>query len=181
VGRFDGRHAGGAPRSPFRSASARRVPAERRAQGQLTDLIEINVNNLAGVPSIVYGLLALGLFVYGLGSAERRHRRPDAGAAYSPHMIVATRESVRAVPFSIREAAYGVGATAKWQVTKHHVLPAASSGVATGVIIGLSRALGETAPLVTIGALSFIAFLPTPPVGANFRSSRSSGCWIPSP
>ncbi|HJQ55574.1 MAG TPA: phosphate ABC transporter permease PstA [Vineibacter sp.] len=141
---------------------------EYAAKNWFTDLIEINVNNLAGVPSIVYGLLALGLFVYGLGLGQSV---ATAGLTLAllilPIVIVATRESVRAVPFSIREAAYGVGAT-KWQVTRHHVLPSASSGVATGVIIGLSRALGETAPLVTIGALSFIAFLPTPPVQAEF-------------
>jgi phosphate transport system permease protein len=134
----------------------------------LTNLIEINVNNLAGVPSIVYGLLALGLFVYGLGLGQSV---ATAGLTLAllilPIVIVATREAVRAVPFAIREAAYGVGAT-KWQVTWDHVLPSASPGVATGVIIGLSRALGETAPLVTIGALSFIAFLPTPPVQAEF-------------
>jgi phosphate transport system permease protein len=133
-----------------------------------TDVIEINVNNLAGVPSIVYGLLALGLFVYGLGLGQSV---ATAGLTLAllilPIVIVASRESVRAVPFAIREAAYGVGAT-KWQVTWHHVLPSASPGIATGVIIGLSRALGETAPLVTIGALSFIAFLPTPPVSGEF-------------
>jgi phosphate transport system permease protein len=134
----------------------------------ITDVIEINVNNLAGVPSIVYGLLALGVLVYGLGLGQSV---ATAGLTLAllilPIVIVATRESVRAVPYAIREAAYGVGAT-KWQVTSHHVLPYASPGVATGVIIGLSRALGETAPLVMIGALSFIAFLPTPPVSGEF-------------
>ena len=134
----------------------------------MTDVIEINVNNLAGVPSIVYGLLALGLLVYGLGLGQSV---ATAGLTLAllilPIVIVATRESVRAVPYSIREAAYGIGAT-KWQVTSHHVLPYASPGIATGVIIGLSRALGETAPLVMIGALSFIAFLPTPPVSGSF-------------
>jgi phosphate transport system permease protein len=134
----------------------------------LTDVIEINVNNLAGVPSIVYGLLALGLFVYGLGLGQSV---ATAGLTLAllilPIVIVASREAVRAVPHTIREAAYGVGAT-KWQVTWDHVLPYASPGITTGVIIGLSRALGETAPLITIGALSFIAFLPTPPVSGEF-------------
>jgi phosphate transport system permease protein len=134
----------------------------------LTDIIEINVNNLAGVPSIVYGLLALGLFVYGLGLGQSV---ATAGLTLAllilPIVIVASREAVRAVPNTIREAAYGVGAT-KWQVTWDHVLPYASPGIATGVIIGLSRAIGETAPLITIGALSFIAFLPTPPVSGEF-------------
>jgi phosphate transport system permease protein len=133
-----------------------------------TDLIEINVNNLAGVPSIVFGLLALGLFVYGLGLGQSI---ATAGLTLAllilPIVIVTTRESVRAVPGAIREAALAVGAT-KWQVTKDHVLPYASPGISTGVIIGLSRAIGETAPLVMIGALSFIAFLPTPPVSSDF-------------
>jgi phosphate transport system permease protein len=134
----------------------------------LTNTIEINVSNLAAVPSIVYGLLALGLFVYGLGTGRSIF---TAGLTLAllilPIVIVATREAIRAVPYSIREAAYGVGAT-KGQVTRDHVLPAALPGILTGVIIGLSRALGETAPLITIGALTFIAFLPAPPITAEF-------------
>jgi phosphate transport system permease protein len=134
----------------------------------ITDIIEINVNNLAGVPSIVYGLLALGLFVYGLGTGRSVL---TAGLTLAllilPIIIVATREAIRAVPWSIREAALGVGAT-KWQMTRDHVMPAAMPGVLTGVIIGISRALGETAPLITIGALTFIAFLPTSPVSTSF-------------
>ena len=134
----------------------------------LTNIIEINVSNLAAVPSIVYGLLALGLFVYGLGTGRSIL---TAGLTLAllilPIIIVATREAIRAVPYSIREAAYGIGAT-KGQVTRDHVLPAAIPGVLTGVIIGLSRALGETAPLITIGALTFIAFLPEPPITSEF-------------
>ncbi|MBX9590895.1 MAG: phosphate ABC transporter permease PstA [Hyphomonadaceae bacterium] len=130
----------------------------------LTNIIEINVSNLAGVPSIIYGLLALGLFVYGFGTGRSIF---TAGLTLAllilPIIIVATREAIRAVPDSLREAALGLGAT-KWQVTRDHVLPAAMPGVLTGVIIGVSRALGETAPLITIGALTFIAFLPTPPI-----------------
>src|SRR5688500_16647508 len=133
-----------------------------------TNIIEINVSNLAGVPSIVYGLLALGLFVYGFGTGRSIF---TAGLTLAllilPIVIVATREAIRAVPWSLREAAYGVGAT-KLQVTRHHVLPAAIPGVLTGVIIGVSRALGETAPLITIGALTFIAFLPEPPIQSEF-------------
>jgi phosphate transport system permease protein len=129
----------------------------------MTGIIEINVSNLAAVPSIVYGLLALGLFVYGLGTGRSIL---TAGLTLAllilPIIIVATREAIRAVPYSIREAAYGIGAT-KGQVTRDHVLPASIPGILTGVIIGLSRALGETAPLITIGALTFIAFLPSPP------------------
>jgi phosphate transport system permease protein len=133
-----------------------------------TNIIEINVSNLAGVPSIVYGLLALGLFVYGFGTGRSIF---TAGLTLAllilPIIIVSTREALRSVPWSLREAAYGVGAT-KWQVTRDHVLPAATPGVLTGVIIGISRAIGETAPLITIGALSFIAFLPPSPVTSSF-------------
>jgi phosphate transport system permease protein len=134
----------------------------------MTNVIEINVTNLAAVPSIVYGLLALGLFVYGIGTGRSIL---TAGLTLAllilPIVIVATRESIRAVPWSIREAAYGIGAT-KGQVTRDHVLPAAVPGILTGVIIGISRALGETAPLITIGALTFIAFLPAPPIKSEF-------------
>jgi phosphate transport system permease protein len=134
----------------------------------MTNIIEINVSNLAAVPSIVYGLLALGLFVYGIGTGRSVL---TAGLTLAllilPIIIVATRESIRSVPYSIREAAYGIGAT-KGQVTRDHVLPAATPGILTGVIIGLSRALGETAPLITIGALTFIAFLPEPPISSEF-------------
>ncbi len=134
----------------------------------LTALIEINIANLAGVPSIVYGLMALGLFVYQLGLG---HSVLTAGLTLAllilPIVIVATRESVRAVPGSMREAAYALGAT-KWQTVKDHVLPYSTGGILTGVIIALSRAIGETAPLITIGALTFIAFLPDSPVKAEF-------------
>ena len=130
----------------------------------LTELIEINVTNLAGVPSIVYGLLALGLFVYQFGLGQSIL---SAGLTLAllilPVVIVATRESVRAIPVGIREAAYSLGAT-RWQTVSDHVLPYSSAGILTGVIIGLARAIGETAPLVTIGALTFIAFLPPSPV-----------------
>ena len=126
----------------------------------ITAVIEINVTNLAGVPSIIYGLLALGLFVYKFSLGQSILA---AGLTLAllilPIVIVATREAVRAVPRPIREAAYALGAT-RWEVTAHHVLPYSMGGVLTGMIIGLSRAIGETAPIITIGALSFIAFLP---------------------
>ena len=134
----------------------------------LTALIEINIANLAGVPSIVYGLMALGLFVYQLKLGQSVL---SAGLTLAllilPIVIVATRESIRAVPASMREAAYALGAT-KWQTTRDHVLPYSMGGILTGVIIALSRAIGETAPLVTIGALTFIAFLPDAPVKGEF-------------
>jgi phosphate transport system permease protein len=125
------------------------------------------VTNLAGVHSIVYGLLALGLFVYQLDLGQSILA---AGLTLAllilPVVIVSTREAIRSVPKAIREAAYGLGAT-RWEVTKDHVLPYSTGGVLTGMILGLSRAIGETAPLITIGALSFIAFLPAPPVTAE--------------
>ena len=134
----------------------------------LTALIEINIANLAGVPSIVYGLMALGLFVYQLRLGQSIL---TAGLTLAllilPIVIVTTRESIRAVPGSIREAAYALGAT-KWQTVKDHVLPYSTGGILTGVIIALSRAIGETAPLITIGALTFIAFLPDSPVTTDF-------------
>lgn len=133
-----------------------------------TAVIEINVTNLAGVPSIVYGLLALGLFVYQFDLGQSI---AAAGLTLAllilPIVIVATREAIRSVPNSIREAAYGLGAT-RWEVTKDHVLPYSTGGVLTGMILGLSRAIGETAPIITIGALSFIAFLPQSPITSEF-------------
>ena len=131
----------------------------------MTDVIEINISNLAGVPSIVYGLLALGLFVYqfGLGQSVA-----TAGLTLAllilPVVIVATREAIRAIPGAIREAAYALGAT-KWQVVQGHILPYSTGGILTGVIIGMARAIGETAPIITVGALTFIAFLPPSPFG----------------
>ena len=133
-----------------------------------TGIIEINVTNLAGVPSIVYGLLALGLFVYKFGFGQSVL---SAGLTLAllilPIIIVGTREALRAVPKAIREAAYGLGAT-RWEVTKDHVLPYSTGGILTGLILGLSRAIGETAPIITIGALSFIAFLPGSPISGEF-------------
>src|SRR5688572_4683126 len=133
----------------------------------LTDLIEINVTNLAGVPSIIYGLLALGLFVYGLGLGQSIL---TAGLTLAllvlPIVIMATREAIRAIPAVIREAAYALGAT-KWQTTVDHILPYSTGGIMTGVIIAMARAIGETAPIITIGALTFIAFLPPSPVQAE--------------
>jgi phosphate transport system permease protein len=133
----------------------------------LTRLIEINISNLAGVPSIIYGLMALGLLVYQLGLGQSILAGGITLAfLILPIVIVATREALRAIPQGMREAAYALGAT-KWQVVRHHLLPYSVGGIATGVIIGLSRAVGETAPLVTIGALTFIAFLPPSPVQAE--------------
>jgi phosphate transport system permease protein len=134
---------------------------EYGARGRLSRLIEVNISNLAGVPSIIYGLLGLGLFVRIMGMG----RSVLAGSATLallalPVIILSTREALRAVPKSLREGSYALGAT-KWQTVWHQVLPAAMPGVFTGLILALSRAIGETAPLITIGALTYVPFVPT--------------------
>jgi phosphate transport system permease protein len=132
--------------------------------GRLSGLIEVNIANLAGVPSIVYGILGLAIFVrtFALG------RSVLAGALTMsllilPVIIIASREAIRAVAPSIRHAAFAVGAT-KWQAVRDHVLPGALPGILTGVILALSRAIGETAPMIMIGALAYVAFVPTGPM-----------------
>jgi phosphate transport system permease protein len=122
--------------------------------------IELNIANLAAVPSIIYGLLGLGLFVRAMGMG----RSVLAGAATLallalPVVILSTREALRTVPSSIREGSYALGAT-KWQTIWYQVLPMALPGILTGLILSLSRAIGETAPLITIGALTYIPFAP---------------------
>jgi phosphate transport system permease protein len=133
----------------------------------VTDVIEINITNLAGVPSIVYGLLALGLFVYAFGFGQSIL---SAGLTLAllilPVVVVATREAIRSIPGAIREGSYALGAT-KWQTTADHILPYSAPGIMTGIIIGMARAIGETAPVITIGALTFIAFLPPAPLKAE--------------
>ena len=145
----------------------------------VTEIIEINVNNLAGVPSIIYGLLALGLFVYALDFGQSIL---SAGLTLAllilPIIIVATREAIRSIPSSIREGAYALGAT-RWQMVRDHIIPYSTGGILTGVIIGLARAIGETAPIITIGALTFIAFLPEPPISAQFPFVSFE--WLKSP
>lgn len=131
---------------------------EYARENRLTRFIEINIANLAGVPSIIYGLLGLGLFVRSLDLG----RSVLAGGMtmallVMPTVIVASREAIRAVPLSMRQASFALGAT-KWQTVRHHVLPYAMPGILTGVILAMSRAIGETAPLITIGALTYVAF-----------------------
>jgi phosphate transport system permease protein len=133
---------------------------EYEAQGRLSRFIEINITNLAGVPSIIYGLLGLGLFVRAMGLG----RSVLAGAATLallalPVVILSTREALRTVPKSLREGSYALGAT-QWQTIWHQVLPNALPGILTGLILALSRAIGETAPLITIGALTYVPFAP---------------------
>lgn len=129
--------------------------------GRVARIIEVNIANLAGVPSVIYGLLGLGLFVrwMELGPSVL------AGAAtlallVLPVVILSTREALRTVPMSAREGSYALGAT-KWQTIWHQVLPGALPGIFTGLILAMSRAIGETAPLITIGALTYIPFAPT--------------------
>ncbi len=137
---------------------------EYGTKNKLATIIEVNISNLAGVPSIIYGLLGLEIFVrlMNMGSSLL------AGACtlsllILPVIIVATREAMKAVPNSLREASYGMGAT-KWQTTWYQILPAASGGIITGVILALSRAVGETAPLIVIGALAYVPFVPQTPL-----------------
>jgi phosphate transport system permease protein len=129
---------------------------------RITRAIETNIANLAGVPSILYGLLGLGVFV----RAMQMGRIVLAGALtlsllVLPIVIIASREALRAVPRAIREAAFALGAT-RWEVVRNQVLPAALPGMMTGTILALSRAIGETAPLITLGAFTYLAFDPTP-------------------
>jgi phosphate transport system permease protein len=145
----------------------------------LTNIIEINIANLAGVPSIIYGLMALGLLVYQfrLGQSVLTGGLTLAFLIL-PIVIVATREALRTIPQGIREAAYALGST-KWQVVRHHLLPYSVGGTLTGIIIALSRAIGETAPLITIGALTFIAFLPPLPVKSAPPFLSTEWIWSP--
>lgn len=137
---------------------------EYAPKNRITAIIELNIINLAGVPSITFGLMALGVFVYKFGFGQSIL---TAGLTLAllvlPIVIVTTRESIRTVPSNLREAAYAMGAS-RWQMIQHHLLPYSTGGILTGLIIALSRAIGETAPLITIGAMTFIAFLPTSPI-----------------
>lgn len=133
---------------------------EYSPKNKITDLIELNIANLAGVPSVIYGILGLQLFIRGLGF----DRSLLSGALtlsllVLPVIVIASREAIRSVPKSIREASLALGAT-KWQTIRSHVIPGALPGIMTGCILAFSRAIGETAPLITIGALTYIAFLP---------------------
>lgn len=133
----------------------------------VSKIIEINILNLAAIPSITFGLMALGLFVYLFKFGQSILTAGlTLGLLILPLIIVATREAIKTIPHAIHEAAYALGST-KWQLIRYHILPYSTGGILTGVIIALSRAIGETAPLITIGALSFIAFLPTPPVSTQ--------------
>jgi phosphate transport system permease protein len=132
-------------------------------KSRFASFIEINIANLAGVPSVIYGILGLTLFVRILHMGNSL----IAGALtlallIMPIIIVATREAIKAVPNSLREASYGMGAT-KWQTTSRVVIPSALGGILTGIILAISRAIGETAPLLVIGALVYVPFIPEGP------------------
>jgi phosphate transport system permease protein len=133
---------------------------EYATENRWTNFIQTNISNLAGVPSIVYGLLGLVVFVDLLNMG----RSVTAGALTMgllilPVVVISSREAIRAVPLSLRQAAYGLGAT-KWQAVRHHVLPSAVPGILTGMILSISRAIGETAPLIVVGGASQVLFRP---------------------
>jgi phosphate transport system permease protein len=139
---------------------------EYASRTRLNTLIDVAIANLAGVPSIVYGILGLAIFVRWMSLG----RSVVAGALTMtllilPIIIIASREALRAVPDSIRRAAFALGAT-RWQTVRHHVMPQALPGILTGTILALSRAIGETAPLIMIGALTYVAFVPDGPMDA---------------
>jgi len=137
---------------------------EYAKQGRLSKLLEINISNLAGVPSIIYGLLGLEIFarMMGLGPSILAGSM-TLSLLILPIIIVATRESIKAVPSSIRDASFALGAS-KWQTVYFQVLPASFGGILTGVILALSRAVGEAAPLIVVGALAYVPFAPKTPM-----------------
>ncbi|WP_372636288.1 phosphate ABC transporter permease PstA [Cohnella sp.] len=138
---------------------------EYARKNKLRSFIQLNISTLAGIPSIVYGILGLALFVRGLGIEQLALGRSVLAGALTmtllvlPIIIVAAQEAIRAVPGTLRNASFALGAT-KWQTVQRTVLPSAIPGILTGIILALSRAIGETAPLVMIGALTFVNFLP---------------------
>ncbi|MEC9018586.1 MAG: phosphate ABC transporter permease PstA [Nitrospinota bacterium] len=130
----------------------------------LSRFVDLNISNLAGVPSIVYGMLGLVIFVRWFGFGESVLAGSlTMSLLILPIIIIATREALRAVPGTIRQAAFALGAT-RWQTVYAHVLPQAFPGILTGIILALSRAIGETAPLIMIGALTYVAFVPEGPM-----------------
>ncbi len=133
-------------------------------KNRFASIIEVNIANLAGVPSIIYGLLGLEIFgrIMGLGGSLLTGAL-TLSLLILPVIIVATREALKAVPKSLREASYAIGAS-RWQTIWNQVLPAASGGILTGIILSLSRAVGETAPLIVIGALAYVPFVATSPM-----------------
>ncbi|MFT5320579.1 MAG: phosphate transport system permease protein [Pseudohongiellaceae bacterium] len=154
---------------------------EFAGKGKLAKIIEVNIANLAGVPSIVYGILGLAIFVrYFALERSLISGALTMSLLILPVIIIASREAIKTVPLSIRNAAYSLGAT-KWQTTWSHVLPASFPGIMTGVILALSRAIGETAPLIMIGALTFVAFLPEGPMDSFTAMPIQIYNWVSRP
>jgi len=150
----------------------------------LTRLIEVNIANLAGVPSIIYGLLGLGIFVNLLGAITGGQTIVSGALTLSllilPVIIIATREALRTIPGAVREGGYALGAT-RWEVTRSHLLPMALPGALTGTILALSRAIGETAPLIVVGAATFITFAPEGPLSNYSALPIQIFYWVSQP
>ena len=150
----------------------------------LTRVIEINISNLAGVPSIIYGLLGLGIFVNLLGTITGGQSIVSGALTLSllilPVIIIATREALRTIPGAVREGGYALGAT-RWEVIRSHLLPMALPGALTGTILALSRAIGETAPLIVVGAATYITFAPDSPLSAYSALPIQIYSWVSQP
>lgn len=137
---------------------------EYERKGRLSTILEVNITNLAGVPSIIYGILGLEIFARTMQmGGSLLSGALTLALLILPIIIVATREAIKAVPSSIKEASFGLGAT-KWQTIRFQVLPAAAGGISTGIILALSRAIGEAAPLIVVGALAYVPFVATSPM-----------------
>ena len=150
----------------------------------LTRLVEVNISNLAGVPSIIYGLLGLGIFVNLLGPMTGGQSLISGALTLSllilPVIIIATREALRAIPGSVREGGFALGAT-RWEVIRSHLLPMALPGALTGTILALSRAIGETAPLIVVGAATYITFAPEGPSSGYSALPIQIYSWVSQP
>src|SRR5215210_430309 len=157
---------------------------EYAADTWLTRFIEVNISNLAGVPSIIYGLLGLGIFVNLLPSVTSGESILSGALTLSllilPIIIIATREALRTVPNAVREGGYALGAT-RWEVIRSHLLPMALPGALTGTILALSRAIGETAPLIVVGAATYLTFSPSGPQSAYSALPIQIYSWVSQP
>ncbi len=151
---------------------------------RLNRLIEVNISNLAGVPSIIYGLLGLGIFVNLLGPVTGGQSIISGALTLSllilPVIIIASREALRAIPDSVREGGFALGAT-RWEVIRGHLLPMALPGAITGTILALSRAIGETAPLIVVGAATYITFAPDGPLSPYSALPIQIYSWVSQP
>ena len=154
---------------------------EYATPGRVTNVLRLTIANLAGVPSVVFGILGLAIFVrlFGLGYVLLAGALTLAVMSL-PIVIVATEEALKSVPQSMREAAYGLGAT-KWQVTKDHVLPYALPGIMTGSILALARAVGETAPLILVGGATAVFFVPDGPMSLYSALPLQTFAWAANP